>query len=76
MEKRSFSHFVDRVFWFLLTGAIMYAASEMSALSENVQELNKSMVQIVERVSNQGSAIDKLEKRVYNLEQGEPQSQR
>lgn len=52
-EKRlGFGDFVDRVFWALITGSAIYAASQLRTLGENVSELNEKMAVVISRLGD------------------------
>lgn len=64
-HRLDWGHFVDRVFWALLIGSIVYATSQLQTLTKNVATLNEKMAVVIEKVSMQDHRLDRLEQRIY-----------
>jgi len=64
-SRFDFGHFVDRVFWGLITGAVIYSASQMEKLGASVNELNKNMAVVIEKILTGEKRIDRLEDKVF-----------
>lgn len=68
LKRLDFGQVVDKVFWALLTGAAVFVASKVNALTDSVSQLNSSVAVIIERTGNQQKTIDFLTDRVFKLE--------
>jgi len=68
-RRLDFGHFVDRIFWFLLTGAALYTASQMRDMGRAVEELNKNMSIVIYQVTEGRPRADKVDSRLDKLEE-------
>ena len=69
-ERRlDFGHFVDRVFWALITGAALYIASQMRLLSDSVDKLNLNMAVVLYQMDSNRARLDKTDVRLDRLEE-------
>ena len=80
MEKQDkrldFSHFVDRLFWALITGAIFYGTQQLSEVNHSVQSLNEKMASAMEhqsdvdrRLNVQDGRLDRVERSLLKLKE-------
>lgn len=68
-RRLKFSHFVDRIFWALLTASVVYAASELKTVSTSVEELNIKMGVVVEKISNAEKRVDSQDRKIERIEE-------
>lgn len=69
VEKRlDFGHFVDRVFWAVITATGVYVASQLKTLSESVQTLNEKVAVVVEKINYSERRQDASDRRVDKIE--------
>lgn len=66
--KLNFSQFVGWVFQALLLAVGSWGVSELSALSESVQQLNVKMAVVLERDANRSNEILEIKSRLVKLE--------
>lgn len=66
--RLDFGHFVDRIFWALMTSAAIYAAAQLKQVSASVDDLNTKMSMLIERTSNSEKRMDMLERRIERIE--------
>jgi hypothetical protein len=69
-EKRpDFGHFIDRIFWFILTSAVIYCASQMREMGRSVEELNKNMALALYQITETRDRLNKIDSRIDKLEE-------
>ncbi len=61
-RRLDFGHFVDRVFWALITAAVVFAA-------HSVSELNEKMAVVVDHLGYADKRADSHESRIQRLEE-------
>lgn len=64
-----FGHFVDRVFWLLLTSAALYCANAMREMGKSIEELNRSMAVVVYQSTESRERLNKIDMRIDRLEE-------
>lgn len=67
-NRLDFGDFVDRSFWVLLLSASGYIATQARAISNNIQELNEKMANMIAKVGDQSGRLDTYEMRIQALE--------
>lgn len=68
-EKRlTFGHFVDRIFWALLCGIMIYAADQLKDMGKTVGDLNEKMAVVITRLSDYDKQMDMISHRLDLLE--------
>lgn len=74
-HRLDFGHFIDRGFWIALISISTFGVREIGQLSDNVHNLNETVVVIAEKVNSQDKRserqalrMDKIEERVHYLE--------
>lgn len=67
-QRLTFGHLIDRLFWFLLTMSVVYAASQLKTMSTSVEDLNNKVSVILEKLSNAEKRADNFDHRLEILE--------
>jgi large-conductance mechanosensitive channel len=68
-KRLEFGHFIDRIFWFVLTAAIIYCASQMREMGRSVEELNKNMALALYQITETRDRLNKIDSRIDKLEE-------
>lgn len=63
-QESRVNHFLDKLLWGLLAGAVMYGSSSLSDMSKSVSQLSERMAVIVEKVGNHDKRIEHIEERI------------
>lgn len=61
-------HWIDRIFWALLSGVAIYVGSQMEKLSSSVNELNVKLSVYIQKSDLQGKLLEDHEFRLRSLE--------
>jgi len=67
-KRLTFGHFVDRVFWALICGVMIYAADQLKDMGKTVSDLNEKMAVVISRLSDYDKQMDAISRRLDNLE--------
>lgn len=61
-------HWIDRLFWALLSAVALYVGSQMEKLSTSVNELNIKLSVYIQKSDLQGKLLEDHEMRMRQLE--------
>lgn len=68
-QRLAFGHFVDRMFWAVLTGVAIYAAAQLKELSDSVQEMKTQLAVGLSQVGFHEKRLDGQKLRIDILEE-------
>lgn len=66
--NRKFDHWIDRGFWAVICGIVMYASGYVKDISLSVSELNTKLTVYITKSDNQAQVILDHENRLRALE--------
>lgn len=69
MQRLDFGHFVDRVFWAVLTATALYCASQIREMGRSIEELNKNMAVVIYQSTETRERLNKIDVRIDKIEE-------
>lgn len=69
MQRLDFGHFVDRLFWAVLTGAALYCASQIKDMGQSIETLNRNMAVVIYQSTETRERLNKIDLRIDKLEE-------
>lgn len=68
-KRMDFGHFIDRIFWALLTSAAIYCSTQLRELGMSVNDLNKNMAVAIYQITESRDRLNKIDSRMDRLEE-------
>lgn len=68
IKRLEFGHLIDRVFWALITASVVYAAAQLKAVSDSVEQLNIKMAVVISQITYAEKRADAQDELIKSIQ--------